>query len=219
MNRKSYDLLENVISASGRWTALEVVNDSIYIDFSDVQLYNISYKKDSDLSPAGEISLRFAENSLFSIFYNNKEDIEFINKAKGMDNNFIIELNKKLDKGQFKFQNIDFLKNICLNFKKELIFLDNVNGENMEIPDFFLSFSCENIVICIGGDSLNFYNDFESLNDNDVLNLSNQWARYYLDYWIKKGSRKELKEDPICELYPLKINKKSRSFFKRIKKS
>ncbi|WP_295721411.1 hypothetical protein [uncultured Methanobrevibacter sp.] len=219
MNKKTYNLLEDVISASGRWTALEVVNDSIYIDFSDVQLYNISYDNDSNLSSACEISIRFAENSLFSIFYNKDEDIEFIKDAKGLDNNFLIELNKKLDEGQFKFQNIDFSNKLCKNFQNELVFLDNINDANMEIPDFILSFSCENIAICIGGDSLNFFNNFESLNDNDILELSNRWSRYYLDYWIKKSSKKQLQEDPICELHPLKINKKYRSFSKRTKKS
>lgn len=217
MNKKTYNLLEDVISASGRWTALEVVNDSIYIDFSDVQLYNISYDNDSNLSSGCEISIRFAENSLFSIFYNNDEDVEFIKEAKGLDNNFLIELNKKLDEGQFKFQNIDFSNKLCENFQNELVFLDNINDSNMEFPDFILSFSCENLAICIGGDSLNFFNNFESLNDNDILELSNQWSRYYLEYWIKKGSKKQLKEDMLCELRPLKINKKSKSFLNRIK--
>lgn len=217
MNKKTYNLLEDVISASGRWTALEVVNDSIYIDFSDVQLYNISYDNDSNLSSGCEISIRFAENSLFSIFYNNDEDVEFIKEAKGLDNNFLIELNKKLDEGQFKFQNIDFSNKLCENFQNELVFLDNINDKDMEFPDFILSFSCENLAICIGGDSLNFFNNFESLNDNDILELSNQWSRYYLEYWIKKGSKKQLKEDVLCELRPLKINKKSKSFLNRIK--
>ncbi len=217
MNKKTYKLLEDVISTSGRWTALEVVNDSIYIDFSDVQLYNISYDKDPNLSSGCEISIRFAENSLFSIFYNNDEDVEFIKEAKGLDNNFLIELNKKLDEGQFKFQNIDFSNKLCENFQNELVFLDNINDTNIEVPDFILSFSCENLAICIGGDSLNFFNNFESLNDNDILELSNQWSRYYLEYWIKKGSKKQLKEDVLCELRPLKINKKSKSFLNRIK--
>lgn len=217
MNKKTYNLLEDVISASGRWTALEVVNDSIYIDFSDVQLYNISYDNDSNLSSGCEISIRFAENSLFSIFYNNDEDVEFIKEAKGLDNNFLIEINKKLDEGQFKFQNIDFSNKLCENFQNELVFLDNINDKDMEFPDFILSFSCENLAICIGGDSLNFFNNFESLNDNDILELSNQWSRYYLDYWVKKGSKKQLKEDVLCELRPLKINKKSKSFLNRIK--
>ncbi|WP_461461694.1 hypothetical protein [Methanobrevibacter sp.] len=216
MNKKTYNLLEDVISASGRWTALEVVNDSIYIDFSDVQLYNISYDNDSNLSSGCEISIRFAENSLFSIFYNNDEDIEFIKEAKGLDNNFLIELNKKLDEGQFKFQNIDFSNKLCENFQNELVFLDNINDSNMEFPDFILSFSCENLAICIGGDSLNFFNNFESLNDNDILELSNQWSRHYLDYWVKKGSKKQLKEDDLCELSPLEI-KKPKSFLNRIK--
>ncbi len=217
MNRKTYNLLEEVISTSGRWTALEVVNDSIYIDFRDVQLYNIAHSKDSNNPSGCEISIRFAENSLFSIFYNDSEDIEFIKKAKGLDNNFLIELDKKLDPNQFKFQDLDFLNNLCEDFKNEMIFLDNINNEDMEIPDFILCFSCENVAICIGGDSLNFYNDFESLNDNDILELSNQWSRYYLDYWIKKDTRKQLKEDKLCETIPLELNKKSKSFISRIK--
>ena len=67
MNRQSYDILEDVISKSGIWTALEVVGDSIYLDFEHVQLYNPSKGKDSDSIHDSQISIRFADNSLFHL--------------------------------------------------------------------------------------------------------------------------------------------------------
>ena len=200
MNRQSYDILEDVISKSGIWTALEVVGDSIYLDFEHVQLYNPSKGKDSDSIHDSQISIRFADNSLFSILYNDKEDIEFLKNTHGLDNNFLIEFSKKLVYSEFKFQNFDFINDLDMKFENELIFLDNFKDEGGEnVPDFILSFTSDDIAICVGGNSLNIFNDFESLSDYDILELSNKWVRYYLEYWQRKGTEFELPYDPLCE--------------------
>ena len=49
MNNKSYLILEDVISEAGKWVSLEVSGDTIYLDFSSVELFNIhdDSKKDS----------------------------------------------------------------------------------------------------------------------------------------------------------------------------
>ena len=152
MNRQSYDILEDVISKSGIWTALEVVGDSIYLDFEHVQLYNPSKGKDSDSIHDSQISIRFADNSLFSILYNDKEDIEFLKNTHGLDNNFLIEFSKKLVYSEFKFQNFDFINDLDMKFENELIFLDNFKDESGEnVPDFILSFTSDDIAICVGG--------------------------------------------------------------------
>ncbi|AGN17100.1 MULTISPECIES: hypothetical protein [Methanobrevibacter] len=200
MNRQSYNILEDVISKSGIWTALEVVGDSIYLDFEHVQLYNPSEGKCSDSIHDSRISIRFADNSLFSILYNDKEDIGFLKNTHGLDNNFLIEFSKKLDCSKFKFQNLGFINDLYMEFENELIFLDNFKDESGEnVPDFILSFTSDDIAICVGGNSLNVFNDFESLSDYDILELSNKWVRYYLEYWRKKGTELELPYDPLCE--------------------
>ncbi|OWT33000.1 hypothetical protein BGI41_04660 [Methanobrevibacter sp. 87.7] len=211
MNSKSYLILEDVISDAGKWTSLELVNDTIYIDFSSVELFNNndSSRFDSD------ISIRFSDNSLFSIFYNNKEDIDFLNLIKGNDDNFSIEFNKNLEKNKFKFQNMDFINSEFSKFKNEMIFLDNFN--NKDNPDFILSFLSEDIGLCFGGNSLNVYMGLNELTDNDILILSNKWAQYYLSYWKNKGTRKEYDYDAICELNPININKKSINLFNKFK--
>ena len=56
----------------------------------------------------------------------------------------------------------------------------------------------------VGGDFVNCFNDFESLDDDEIKRVSNNWILYYLDYWNKKGTDKEYAEDLLCEEFPLK---------------
>ena len=70
--------------------------------------------------------------------------------------------------------------------------------------DFLLCFECEDTAIAVGGDYVNCFNDFESLNDDEIKRVSNNWILYYLDYWNKKGTEKEYEEDLLCEEFPLK---------------
>lgn len=200
MNKRTYSILEETISEGGIWNSLEVVDDVIYLNFSSVQLFN------DKLNHSSEISIRFGDNSLFSIFYNNEEDITFLNNIKVKNKDFLIEFNRKVDFDEFKFQDIDFFRLNLKNFHNEMIFSDNFNMDIDELPDFILSFKSEGILIFIGGNSLNIFNDFEKLDDDDILNLSNKWMRYYISYWIEKSNNKNFNYyDELCELYPLNL--------------
>ncbi|MGN1363396.1 MAG: hypothetical protein ACI4VU_06815 [Methanobrevibacter sp.] len=207
MNNKSYLILEDVISDAGKWISLEVLGDTIYLDFSSVELFNIhdDSKKDSN------ISIRFSDSSLFSIFYNDKKDIDFLNLTKRGKNDFLMEFNRNLDRGMFKFQDMSFINSNFNKFKNELIFLDNFKDD---APDFIMSFLSSDIGVCVGGNSLNIYMGLEELTDNDILILSNKWSQYYLSYWMNKGTKDEYDYDALCELNPIEINKGFRRFSK-----
>ena len=80
---------------------------------------------------------------------------------------------------------------------------ENDLNEN-ESYDFLLCFECEDVAVVVGGDFINCFNDFESLNDDEIKRVSNTWILYYMDYWNKKGTDKEYEEDLRCEEFPLK---------------
>ena len=86
------------------------------------------------------------------------------------------------------------------NHKKDLA----DNRDDNKSFDFLLSFECEDIAIAVGGDFVNCFNDFESLNDDEIKRVSNNWILYYMDYWNKKGTEKEYEVDLLCEEFPLK---------------
>ena len=94
-------------------------------------------------------------------------------------------------------------------YDNKKILVDNRKGNDKKLDekegyDFLLSFECENIAVVVGGDFVNCFNDFESLNDDEIKRVSNNWILYYLDYWNKKGTDKEYDEDLLCEEFPLK---------------
>lgn len=212
MNNRSREIIEEAIS-QGKWTWLEIDNNSnsLYLEFENLK---ISSKTIFDNSYRGELAIRFGQNIYFALFFNKKEDLDFLRLNEDYLNNlidsnefitikfpyFYQEFSKDIVK--FKFQDYDYLNEIMESYaiKKDLV---DKRNENKNF-DFLLSFECEDIAIAVGGDFINCFNDFESLDDDEIKRVSNNWILYYLDYWNKKGTEKEYEEDLLCEEFPLK---------------
>ena len=212
MNNRSKEIIEDAIS-QGKWTWIEIDDNSnsLYLEFENLKL---SSRPILDNSYRGELAIRFGQNIYLSIFYNKKDDLGFFKFDNDylshlLDSNefltekfpyFYQELSKKVM--EFKFQDYDYLKVITGKYKFKKVLADK--RDQNENYDFLLSFECEEIAIAVGGDFINFFNDFESLDDDEIKRVSNTWMMYYLDYWNKKGTDKEYEEDPRCEEFPLK---------------
>ena len=74
MNTRSLKLIRDVIINSGKWTSIEMAQDSIYLEFKDVELG--TPKSNDEMS----LTVRFAEDSFFTVFYNDIWDIDFLSK-------------------------------------------------------------------------------------------------------------------------------------------
>ena len=212
MNSRSKEIIEEAIS-QGRWTWLEIDNNSnsLYLEFENLKL---SSQPIYDNSYRGELASRFGQNIYFALFFNEKEDLNFLRFNEDYMNQllesdefitdrfpyFYQEFLKPITK--FKFQDYDYLDEIKgrYNHKKDLA----DNRDDNKSFDFLLSFECEDIAIAVGGDFVNCFNDFESLNDDEIKRVSNNWILYYMDYWNKKGTEKEYEVDLLCEEFPLK---------------
>ena len=212
MNSRSKEIIEEAIS-QGRWTWLEIDNNSnsLYLEFENLKL---SSQPIYDNSYRGELAIRFGQNIYFALFFNEKEDLNFLRFNEDYMNQllesdefitdrfpyFYQEFLKPITK--FKFQDYDYLNEIKgrYNHKKDLA----DNRDDNKSFDFLLSFECEDIAIAVGGDFVNCFNDFESLNDDEIKRVSNNWILYYMDYWNKKGTEKEYEVDLLCEEFPLK---------------
>ena len=226
MNSRSKEIIEEAIS-QGKWTWLEIDNNSnsLYLEFENLK---ISSRPIIDNSYRGELAIRFGQNIFLALFFNKKEDLSFLRFNDDYFNQLISgnikltdrfpyfyqEFSKKIMK--FKFQDFDYLNEIISMYSNRIDLVDNRKQEDgngkqkegnlkeNESYDFLLCFECEGIAIAVGGDYVNCFNDFESLNDDEIKRVSNNWILYYLDYWNKKGTEKEYEEDLLSEEFPLK---------------
>jgi len=194
MKQKTLRLMEEAISSAGRWTWLELATDSIQLEFEDVQLYKPSLEKYDKHS--SEIAIRLADNVFFTLFYNNDNDINFL---ESLD-----DFSYKISNEGLKFQDFDFFKKIAnyYNHRKTLVGKSFEDDYEMEV-DFLVVITFEDIAIICAANQLNFFNDFETLNDEDIKRLSNQWWVYWMDYWKSKGTGTEYEYDSACEVFPL----------------
>ena len=197
MNTRSLKLIRDVMINSGKVTSVEISQDSIYIEFKDVELGNP--KSNEEMS----LTVRFAEDSFFTVFYNNIWDVDFMSKYDYKKQLLSQEIS--FDIKEIKFIDFEYLNTFFYNFKSE----KSISGvEDFSIHnirnDFFMLVDTKEVGFAVGGNQMDFFTPFERLDDASLRELSNQWMLYFLNYHLKRNIIK----DPMCENHPLVYTKK-----------
>ncbi len=197
MNVRSLKLIHDVIVNSGKWTSIEIAQDSIYIEFKDVELGKP--KSNEEMS----LTARFAEDSFFTIFYNNIWDIDFLSKYDYTHQLLSEEVFFKIK--DVKFIDFEYLNTFFYNFKSEKTFssVEDFNIHNIR-NDFFMLVETDELAFVVGANQMDFFTPFERLDDASLRELSNEWMLYFLNYHLKRN----LIKDPMCENHPLMYTKK-----------
>ena len=197
MNGRSLKLIRDVIVNSGKWTSIEISQDSIYLEFKDVELG--VPKETEDFS----LTVRFALDSFFTVFYNNIWDIEFLSKYN-FKNQFLSE-EVLFEIEEIKFIDFEYLNTFFYDYKKEksISVIDDFSIHNIR-NDFFMLIKTNEIAVVVGGNQMDFFTKYERLTDASLRELSNQWMLYFLNYHLKRNIIK----DKMCENHPLIYPKK-----------
>ena len=197
MNTRSLKLIREVMINSGKVTSVEISQDSIYLEFKDVELGNP--KSNEEMS----LTVRFAEDSFFTVFYNNIWDVDFMSKYDYKKQLLSQEIS--FDIKEIKFIDFEYLNTFFYNFKSE----KSISGvEDFSIHnirnDFFMLVDTKEVGFAVGGNQMDFFTPFERLDDASLRELSNEWMLYFLNYHLKRNIIK----DPMCENHPLIYTKK-----------
>ena len=173
MNIRSLKLIRDVIINSGKWTSIEIAQDSIYIEFRDVELGVPNESEDFSLT------VRFAVDSFITAFYNNIWDIEFLAKYNFKDQLLSEYVSFKVN--DIKFVDFEYLNKFFYNYKKEktISVVEDFDIHNIR-NDFFMLVELDEIAIAVGGDQMDFFTNHERLDDASLRELSNQWMLYFL---------------------------------------
>ncbi|MEE1150592.1 MAG: hypothetical protein UH242_06530 [Methanobrevibacter sp.] len=197
MNTRSLKLIRDVLINSGKVTSIEISQDSIYLEFKNVELGNP--KSNEEMS----LTVRFAEDSFFTVFYNNIWDVDFMSKYDYKKQLLSQEIS--FDIKEIKFIDFEYLNTFFYNFKSE----KSISGvEDFSIHnirnDFFMLVDTKEVGFAVGGNQMDFFTPFERLDDASLRELSNEWMLYFLNYHLKRNIIK----DPMCENHPLVYTKK-----------
>lgn len=196
MNIRSLKLIRDVIINSGKWTSIEISQDSIYLEFRDVELGKPRNDETSSLT------VRFAGDSFFTAFYNNIWDIDFLSKYDFK--NQLLSEEVLFNVKDIKFVDFEYLNRFFYDFKKEktISSVDSFDIHNIR-NDFFMLVETKEIAFVAGGNQMDFFTPFERLDDASLRELSNEWMMYFLTYHLKRN----LIKDPMCENHPLNPKK------------
>ena len=198
MNIRSLKLIREVIVNSGKLVSVEISQDSIYLEFNDVELGVPKETEDFTLT------VRFAVDSFITVFYDNIWDIEFL--AKYNFKSKLLSEEVLFDIEEIKFVDFEYLNTFFYDFKKEktISVVDDFDIHNIR-NDFFMLVRTKEIAIVVGGNQMDFFTREERLDDASLRELSNQWMLYLLKYHQKRNI---LIKDPMCENHPLMNAKK-----------
>ena len=197
MNTRSLKLIRDVMINSGKVTSIEISQDSIYLEFKNVELGNP--KSNEEMS----LTVRFAEDSFFTVFYNNIWDVDFMSKYDYKKQLLSQEI--FFDIKEIKFIDFEYLNTFFYNFKSEksISSVEDFSIHNIR-NDFFMLVDTKDVGFAVGGNQMDFFTPFERLDDASLRELSNEWMLYFLNYHLKRNIIK----DPMCENHPLIYTKK-----------
>lgn len=191
MKSNSLKLIEDVVGNFAKLASVEISEDSIYLEFIDVELG--VPKNDDDLT----LSMRFAKNSFLTVFYDNIWDIDFVSNFN-YRNHFLQE-DVLLDVRKIRFLDFEYLNTFFYNYSKQKDFtLDKEFDVHNIRCDFFCLIEFGEIAIAVGGNEMDFFTPTQRIDDGLLKELSNQWMMYYLTYHQKRNIIK----DPMCENHP-----------------
>ena len=196
MNTRSLKLIRDVIINSGKWTSIEMAQDSIYLEFKDFELG--TPKSNDEMS----LTVRFAEDSFFTVFYNDIWDIDFLSKYNYKHQ--LLSEEVLFDVQDIKFIDFEYLNTFFYNYKSEktVSVVEDFDIHNIR-NDFFMLVETKEIAFAVGANQMDFFSPFERLDDASLRELSNQWMLYFLNYHLKRNIIK----DPMCENHPLMYKK------------
>ena len=196
MNTRSLKLIRDVIINSGKWTSIEMAQDSIYLEFKDVELG--TPKSNDEMS----LTVRFAEDSFFTVFYNDIWDIDFLSKYNYKHQ--LLSEEVLFDVQDIKFIDFEYLNTFFYNYKSEktVSVVEDFDIHNIR-NDFFMLVETKEIAFAVGANQMDVFSPFERLDDASLRELSNQWMLYFLNYHLKRNIIK----DPMCENHPLMYKK------------
>ena len=198
MNTRSLKLIREVMVNSGKWISIEISQDSIYLEFKDVELGTPKETEDFFLT------VRFAVDSFITIFYDNIWDIDFL--AKYNYKNQLLSERVLFDIEEVKFIDFEYLNTFLHDYKKDktISVVEDFDIHNIR-NDFFMLIKTKEIAIVVGGNQMDFFTNHERLDDSSLRELSNQWMLYFLKYHQKRNI---IIKDPMCENHPLIHTKK-----------
>ncbi|MBQ6511924.1 hypothetical protein [Methanobrevibacter sp.] len=196
MNGRSLKLIREVLINSGKLTSIEISQDSIYLEFKDVELGVPNEMEDFSLT------VRFASDSFITIFYNNIWDIDFLSKYDFKNQLLSEEIFFEIE--DIKFVDFEYLNTFFYDYKKEktISVIEDFSIHNIR-NDFFMLIKTKEMAVAVGGNQMDFFTKDERLTDASLRDLSNQWMLYFLKYHLKRNIIK----DPMCENHPLEYNK------------
>ena len=196
MNIRSLKLIRDVMINSGKWISVEISQDSIYLEFMDVELGTPKETENFTLT------VRFAVDSFFTIFYNNIWDIDFMSRYDYK--NDLLSEQVRFDIEDVKFVDFEYLNTFFHDYKREktISVVDDFSIHNIR-NDFFMLIKTKEVAVAVGGDQMDFFTKYERLDDASLRELSNQWMLFFLKYHLKRNIIK----NPMCENHPLNPNK------------
>lgn len=196
MNIRSLKLIRDVMINSGKWISVEISQDSIYLEFMDVELGTPKETENFTLT------VRFAVDSFFTIFYNNIWDIDFLSRYDYKKD--LLSEQVRFDIEDVKFVDFEYLNTFFHDYKREktISVVDDFSIHNIR-NDFFMLIKTKEVAVAVGGDQMDFFTKYERLDDASLRELSNQWMLFFLKYHLKRNIIK----NPMCENHPLNPNK------------
>ena len=193
MNTETLNILADAISDVGSWHRWRVRDDTVQIQFCDIQLYDAS-KPEKDTHTTDVIAVRFCGHA-FAVFLDNL-DVQNWHTHFLEDDSVIYPV----DTYELAFDDIGEAEAVLRDYRNKTPVKDWDGLQKLTGAKHLLYARCGEVGLVAGGDEIMIIGKKGPYTEEEIKADSGKWWDYWKDYWKRRGTKEAYPYDYACEI-------------------
>ena len=193
LNSDTLSLLASAISDVGSWRGWHIKDDTVVMEFCDIQLYDEA-KAEKEARSIEVLAVRFRNNT-FAVFLDNLTEENWHEIFRNTDSVIY-----NIDAYDFVFDDIEVAESLLNEYTNKLAVKDFVGPETLAKSKHLLYARCGDVGFVVGGDELDVIGTKGKYTEDEIEQAALKWGDYWRDYWRLRGTENAYQKDYVCEV-------------------
>ena len=193
MNTDTLNILADAISDVGSWQWWLIKDDTVQVEFCDVQLYDKS-KPEKETHSTDVLGVRFRGHA-FAVFLDNLNENNWHERLRDDDSVLYA-----VDAYDLAFDDINGAE-LLINDYQHRIPVKNFRGlETLSAAKHLLWAKCGDVGFIVGGDEIVVAGKEGKYTEEEIEASAKKWWDYWRNYWELRGTKDAYPTDYVCEI-------------------
>ena len=193
MNIEILNILASAISDVGSWRGWHTKDDTVSIEFCDIQLYDEAKAK-KEAHSTDVLAVRF-KNNTHAVFLDNITEENWHEILCNTDSAIY-----NIDVYELAFNDIKAAESLLNDYKNRLSVKDFNGSETFTSAKYLMCARCGDVGFVVGGDEIEVIGKKGKYTEDEIETAAVKWGDYWREYWRVRGTKDAYSKDYVCEI-------------------